>query len=155
MPYRTRQFPYHGNTVKRLSGKHKGYLRDTGLACYLQRISSPEALAGHPRLGALFETWAVNWIYRQSLNLSVPPQAYHWRTNGGAEVDIVLERDGKLYPLEVKCKSHLNKHDLRGLHAFRETYPSLTMPGVVLYAGSDCFRVDEHTLALPWHCTVP
>ena len=43
--------PYHGNTVKRLSGKPKGHLRDTGLACYLQRISSPQAPAARHLLG--------------------------------------------------------------------------------------------------------
>jgi hypothetical protein len=37
-------FPYHGNTVKRISGKRKGHLRDSGLSCYLQRISSPSVL---------------------------------------------------------------------------------------------------------------
>ena len=43
--------PYHGNTVKRISGKPKGYVTDTGLASYQQRISSSDALSGHPLLG--------------------------------------------------------------------------------------------------------
>lgn len=145
-------FPYQGNTVKRLSGKRKGFLRDTGMACYLQRISSPEALAVSPMLGSMFETWVVNEVLRQGITLAMPPQAYHWRTGGGAEVDLLIERDGKLYPLEVKCKSNLTKHDARGLRAFRETYGNGSiMTGLIIYAGSDCYRVDEHTVALPWN----
>ena len=144
--------PYQGNTIKRLSGKCKGYVRDAGLACSLQRVSSPEALAVYPALGAIFETWAVNAIHRQFVTLAVPPQPYHWRAFGGAEVDIVLERDGRLHPIEVKCKTRLTKHDTRGLRAFRDTYGQERVAhGLVIYAGSECYRVDKHTTALPWN----
>ncbi|MBN1105541.1 MAG: ATP-binding protein [Deltaproteobacteria bacterium] len=145
-------FPYQGNTVKRLSGKRKGFLRDTGMGCYLQRISSPDALAVSPMLGPMFETWAVNEVLRQGSTLAMPPQAYHWRTGGGAEVDLVLERDGRLYPIELKCKSNVTGHDVRGLRAFRETYPKeKIMTGLVVYAGKDSYRVDDHTMAIPWN----
>ncbi len=145
-------FPYQGNTVKRLSGKRKGFVRDTGIACHLQRISSPDALAVSPVLGAMFETWVANEILRQTITLNMPPQAYHWRTAGGAEVDLVLDRDGKLYPIEVKCKTNLTKHDTRGIRAFRETYEkSRIMTGLIVYAGKDCYRIDRNTIALPWN----
>ena len=147
--------PYHGNAVKRLSVKPKGLLRDTGLACHLQRVSSPEALAVSPLLGAMFETWVVNDIHRQLVSLSTAPQAHHWRTRAGAEVDLLLERDGRFYPLEVKCKTNVSRGDTRGLRAFRDTYPHLeVMTGVIVYAGKECYRVDEHTIALPWNARV-
>jgi hypothetical protein len=47
---------YHGNTITRISGKPKGYLADTGLACSLQKISTASTLSGHPLTEALFET---------------------------------------------------------------------------------------------------
>lgn len=75
--------PYFGNTIKRLSKKAKGYMCDTGIACYLQRISSPLALATHPNLGHLFETYCVNLISALTSPLSPQPMMYHWRTNGG------------------------------------------------------------------------
>lgn len=144
--------PYHGNTIKRLSGKRKGYIRDTGLACYLQRISSPDALLANPLFGPIFETMAVNLIYRYSINLPVPPQMYHWRTSGGAEVDIILELDGCFYPIEVKGKTRLNKHDLRGIRSFRETYKNIKIgKAVVIYAGNEFYMVDEDTFAVPWN----
>ena len=145
-------FPYYGNTIKRISGKRKGYWRDTGIVCYLQRISSTEALAVSPMLGAIFETWAVNSIYRQFSLLPTPPQIYHWRSAGRAEVDLVLEVDGRLYPIEIKCKTTLSGHDTRGLRAFRDTYgPKLVAPGIIIYAGRECFRVDKYTTAVPWN----
>jgi predicted AAA+ superfamily ATPase len=125
---------------------------DSGLVCHLQRISSPEALAASPLLGAVFETWAVNNIHRQFIKLDVQPIAYHWRTAGGAEVDLVLERDGKLYPIEVKCSTKLSRRDTRGLRAFRETYgQDQVQPGLVIYAGNECYRLDDQTTAVPWN----
>ncbi len=144
--------PYHGNTIKRLSGKKKGYFKDSGFACYLQKIESPESLAINPKLGFIFETWAINDILQQCATLSVPPNTYQWRTAGGAEVDLILERNGKLYPIEMKCKTNLTKSDLSGLKAFRESYPKQEiMPGLIIYAGSEVYKLDENTLAIPWN----
>ncbi len=144
--------PYHGNTIKRLSGKRKGYLGDTGLAAHLQRLSSPGAVAVSPLLGALFETWVINDVHGQFVQQDMPPQSYHWRTGGGAEVDLILERDGRMYPIEIKCKSNLSGHDTRGLRAFRDTYPHKeVMTGLIVYPGTECYRIDRHTIAMPWN----
>lgn len=142
--------PYQGNTIKRISGKKKGYFKDSGFDCYLQKIESQERLAMNPKLGSVFETWAVNCIHGQFATMSVPPNAYHWRTSGGAEVDLILERNGKLYPIEMKCKTNLSKSDLTGLKAFRETYQNV-MPGLVIYGGTEPYKLDEHTTAIPWN----
>jgi predicted AAA+ superfamily ATPase len=76
---------------------------------------------------------------------------YHWRTAAGAEVDLVFEMDGKLYPVEIKAKSTVKGHDTRGIRAFRETYGERAQPGVIIYAGRDCYRINEHALAIPWN----
>jgi uncharacterized protein len=104
----------------------------------------------NPKLGSVFETWAVNYIHEQFATMSVPPNAYHWRTSGGAKVDLILERGGKLYPIEMRCKTNLSKRDLTGLKAFRETYKNV-MPGLVIYAGAEVYKLDEHTTAIPWN----
>ena len=143
---------YHGNTIKRISGKKKGYLKDTGFACYLQKIPSAESLAMSPKLGGLFETWVVNYIHQQFATLPLSPNCYHWRTAGGAEVDLILEWNGQLYPIEIKCKSHPSKADLSGLRAFRASYPKdRVMPALVIYAGKEAYPLDENTIAVPWN----
>ncbi len=143
--------PFHGNTIKRISGKKKGYFKDSGFASYLQRIDSGESLAVHPGLGSIFETWAVNYIHQQMSVLPVPPNSYHWRTSGGAEVDLILEWRGSLYPVEIKCKTNLSARDLSGLKAFRETYSGdRVAPGLVIYAGTEVYKLDPNTLAIPW-----
>jgi predicted AAA+ superfamily ATPase len=144
--------PYYGNLTKRISKRGKGYFTDTGIACYLQQISSPEALAKHPQLGAMFETFVVNQIIRLSLELPMSPKFYHWRTNGGAEVDLLLELNGEFYPIEIKCKTKLTKFDAKGLKAFRDSYPDLTIHmGLIIYCGRECMMVTQDTLAVPWN----
>ena len=141
---------YHGNTIKRISSKKKGYFKDSGFACYLQKVESAESLAVSPRMGSIFETWVVNYIHQQFSTFDVIPNSYHWRTSAGAEIDLVIERSGKLYPIEIKCKTNLSKADLSGMRAFRETYQKNgIMPGLVIYAGSEVFKLDENTLAIP------
>jgi hypothetical protein len=145
--------PYHGNTIKRLSGKRKGHFNDTGLVCHLQRISSPDALLVSPLLGPIFETWVFNEIKRQMIGLPSQPNMYHWRTTGGAEVDIILEIDGKYYPIEVKSSSNLSKSDTSGIRAFNETYKGKLniMTGLVIYAGRECFWLRDNVIAIPWN----
>lgn len=142
--------PWSGNSVKRLTSRNKGFSRDSGLSCWFQRISSPEALASYPGLGALFETFIVGDVANQLSLLSAPPQLWHWRTSGGAEVDLVLERDGFLFPIEIKCKSRLGGHDLSGIAAFMKTYPDRAKAGVVIYAGRESYKVAEKISAVPW-----
>jgi len=146
--------PYVGNTIKRVTTKGKGYFVDTGLACFLLRITHPTQLLGHPAHGALFETYVSNMIFSVLNTLPFQPALYHWRTSGGGEVDLVLEQGNALYPIEVKAASSLTKHDARGLHAFRETYAAeqkKIMPGIIVYAGKDCYWLDRDVLAVPWN----
>lgn len=146
--------PYVGNTIKRITGKSKGYFVDTGLACFLLRIADPLQLLGHPMHGALFETYVSNMIFSVLNTLSSNHGIYHWRTGNGGEVDIVLEQGNCLYPIEIKASSNLTKHDARGLRAFRETYqagPARVAPGVIVYAGADCYWLDRDVIAVPWN----
>lgn len=146
--------PYTGNTIKRVTTKNKGYFVDTGLACFLLRIADPLQLLGHPMHGALFETYVSNMIFSVLNTLSFQPGVYHWRTGGGAEVDIILEKGNSLYPIEIKAGSSLSRHDARGIKAFCETYAESgkkIMPGLIVYAGSDCYWLDRNVLAVPWN----
>ncbi len=144
---------YHGNTVKRISGKPKGYIADTGLACSLQMISTPQTLSGHPLVGSLFETLIVADIRKLAATLTTPPSLYHWRSHSGSEVDLLLERDGRFHPIEIKLTTKPSKADTRGLTALRETYPKLKIaPGLVFCPVERAQRLSETDYAIPWDC---
>ncbi len=141
---------YSGNAIKKLSARPKGHFADTGLACYLNAIPTPESLLNSPLFGHLFESWGAGWIARQIQRLRLAPALYHWRTHNGAEVDIVLEFNGRLYPMEFKAASHLSGYDARGIQTFQKTY-SQAAPGVVVYGGQEPFQLSARVAAMPWN----
>ncbi len=142
--------PYHGNLLKRLSNKGKGYLTDTGLACYLTRISSAATLASQPILGAIFETHVVMEIKRILAAVSAPVNLSHWRAHSGAEVDLVIERDGILWPVEIKCKARITSSDVRGIIAFREAYPEKSGLGIIVASVEKPYFFSEDIIVLPY-----
>lgn len=143
---------WSGNTIKRVSGKPKLHLVDTGLAAHLLSVSSPDALGSHPQLGALFESYVVLEIVKQVRALATPAQLWHWRSSGGAEVDLLLERDGVFYPIEVKLASRPDRNALRGIAAFQQTYPTLRLgTKLVVHAGLDVERLAVDAIAVPVH----
>jgi len=143
---------FSGNLIKRVSNKPKGFIADTGFACAAQLISSPRALGGHPMLGALFETAVAAEIRKQCALLSPKPQIYHWRSASGAEVDLLLERDGKFFPIEVKVKSQPAKRDAQGMKALRDSYPKLDIqPGLIVAPTDKFLKISEDAFAIPWN----
>lgn len=143
--------PLHNNTIKRISEKRKGILTDSGVACQLLRVRSPEDLTVHPSLGAIFETWVVNHLHQMFSTCLTVPAVYHWRTHSGAEIDLILELNGTYFPIEIKCSRNLSSQDLRGFKAFREAYPNRRIaPGLIIHAGDENYLLDRETLALSW-----
>lgn len=146
--------PWSGNVVKRVSSKPKGYIADTGLACSAQAISSPTAIEAHPLYGALFETAVAAELRKLGAAMSPEPKIHHWRSHGGAEVDFLLERDGKFYPIEAKGTSTPGRKDTRGIRAFRATYPNLRIEkGLVLAPTESVYQLTEDDWAAPWSMT--
>jgi predicted AAA+ superfamily ATPase len=77
--------------------------------------------------------------------------AHHWRSHGGAEVDLLLERDARFYPIEIKLTSRPGKGHARGIQALRETYPHLRFaPGLVIAPCEQSLQLTDHAWALPW-----
>jgi hypothetical protein len=85
--------------------------------------------------GALFETAMVCELRKQAATLATPPVFHHWRTAGGAEVDVVLERDGTLFPIEIKLTASPGPRATSGIDAFRAAHPHRRVAhGLVLCA---------------------
>lgn len=142
---------FSNNLIKRISAKPKGYFADTGQVCYSQSISSPEAIAAHPLWGALFESAVVSELRKQSQLMPTPPQFYHWRTHSGAEVDLILERDGKLYPIEIKAKSKVGASDAKNIQTFRKLYAHLNVQNGLIIAPTETqYAVTDNDWVIPW-----
>lgn len=97
--------PFSTNISKRVTKRPKMYFMDTGLCAYLTEWTSPATLAGGAMRGAVFETFAVSEIIKSYVHNGQEPSLYYYRDNKGAEVDLVLSRDGTLFPIEIKVSA--------------------------------------------------
>ena len=101
--------------------------------------------------GALFETAVFSEIRKLMLPLARKAQVHHWRAHSGSEVDLLLERDGMFYPIEVKMGTQLSRNDSRGIQSLRATYPAIQMaPGLVIGPVERFERLSEIDYAAPW-----
>lgn len=95
-------YPYSNNLLKRTVKAPKMYFFDTGLVAYLTRYSSPEILANGAINGNIFENYVINQIRDSYRNFGKDCQLWYYRDFDQAEIDIILEADGMLHPLEIK-----------------------------------------------------
>ncbi len=98
--------PYSNNLVKRLVKTPKLYFYDTGLVCYLAKWSSAETLERGAMNGALLENYVVSEIAKTFLHCGKRPFMYYYRDKDAKEIDVVLEHDGVLNPIEIKKTSN-------------------------------------------------
>lgn len=98
--------PYSNNLLKRLVKTPKLYFYDTGLVCYLTKWSSAETLECGAMNGAILENYVVSEIVKTYLNCGKEPFIYYYRDKDAKEIDIVLEHDGVLNPIEIKKTSN-------------------------------------------------
>lgn len=98
--------PYSNNLLKRLVKTPKLYFYDTGLVCYLTKWSSAETLESGAMNGAILENYVVAEIVKTYLNNGKQPYLYYYRDRDAKEIDIVLEHDGVLNPIEIKKTSN-------------------------------------------------
>ncbi len=144
---------YSRNAIKRIAGKPKGYLSDTGLACHLQRITSPDGVAAHPLAGALFETFVVLEVFKRMESWPMRPGLFHFRAYSGAEVDLLLEMDGVLHPVEIKMTSNPTNRDCRGFDGLAACFPGIRLgTGLVIAACEEVRQLRENVYAIPWWC---
>jgi predicted AAA+ superfamily ATPase len=143
---------FSGNVVKRVSSRPKGHSADTGLACYHARVSSPQMLAAHPLFGALFESAMVQELIKQAAASGIRPAWYHWRSAGGAEVDLLLEKDGVIYPFEFKLTTRPSRRDVSGIAAFKASYPGRVVAnGAIVCAVEKPYWITNDVMAIPWN----
>ena len=105
--------PYHSNLTKRLVKSPKLYFLDTGLAAYLTEWSSPETLEAGAMSGAILETWAVSEVIKSYWHAGRQAPIYYYRDKDKQEIDLLIFRDGTIYPVEVKKTTAPAKKDVR------------------------------------------
>ena len=130
------------NRTKRLIKAPKLYWGDTGLALHLAGGVAPGG--AHLENVVLLDllAWRDARLDRAEL--------LYWRTASGEEVDLVIEADGRLLPIEVKSTSRPRLRDAANLRSFRAEYGETARAGVLLHAGETVGWIAPGVLAAPW-----
>ena len=113
--------PFSNNMLKRLVKTPKYYFYDTGLVAYLTKWSSPETLENGAMNGAILENYVVSEIRKSYLNSGKEPFMYYYRDKDAREIDIVLEHDGELNPIEIKKSANPAPEILRNFSVLEKT----------------------------------
>lgn len=141
---------WSGNLGKRLVRSPKLLLCDTGLISGLQGLNAGR-LASEPNLvGPLLENFVAMELMKQSAWSRTKPRLFHFRTQTGQEVDVVLEdAAGRVVGIEVKASATVGARDFNGLRALAEASGEQFRRGIVLYTGRSSIPFSKNLYALP------
>lgn len=140
--------PYSNNVLKRTIKTPKVYFYDTGLVCYLTRWSSPEVAESGAMNGALLENFTVAEIVKGYQNACKEPYLYFYRDRDAKEIDILMEGDGKLYPLEIK-KTAMPDSRLTRVFSVIDKSPLQRGTGAILCLADHFSAIDRDNLIVP------
>jgi hypothetical protein len=133
--------PWFANLKKRQVKAPKVYFRDSGLLHYLLGIHSELDLHTHPKSGASWEGYVIEEV----LKATMPDEAYYWATHGGAELDLLLLKDGRR--IGVECK---RVDAPRLTPSMRLALEDLELDRLfVIYPGNLAYPIADKVMALP------
>jgi predicted AAA+ superfamily ATPase len=133
--------PWYANVHKRQVKSPKIYFRDSGLLHYLLGIRSEVDLYNHPKSGASWEGYAIE----ETIKALTPDEVYFWRTHSGAELDLLLIKDGRR--IGVECK----RIDAPRLTtSLRTAFDTLELYRLnVIYPGRLAYPIGDNMMAIP------
>ena len=140
--YMVRQLPpWHENLGKRQVKSPKVYIRDSGLLHHLLGIQSRDDLLAHPRCGASWEGYAIE----EAISLIQPDETYFWATHQGAELDLLLIKNGRRLGVEAK---HSDAPALT--RSMRIALKDLKLDHLtVIYPGTQAYSLADRVTVVP------
>ena len=140
--------PYSNNLLKRTVRTPKMYFFDTGLAAYLTKYASPEILMNGAINGAILENYTVAEIRKTWLNSARECLMHYYRDRDTNEIDMVIEADGELHPLEIR-KSTNPGTELASAFKVLDKGSVPRGTGAILCLREEMSAIDRNTFILP------
>ena len=106
-------YPYSSSTAKRTIKTPKLYFLDTGLVSYLCSWETADTLRSGAQSGAILETYVLVEILKSYWHNGDNPNIYYYRDTNQKEVDFIIEKNQRLYPIEVKKTANPGADDFR------------------------------------------
>ena len=144
---------WHRNLRKRVVKAAKVHFLDSGLACHLLGIRSPDQLRVHPLRGAVFESWVAAEILKARLHRGRAADMFHLRESRGLELDLVVESAERVIGVEAKSGATVASDFFTHLETFAgevaSRYPHLECERRLVYGGEHG-QTRHGTDVLPW-----
>ncbi len=135
--------PYYANFNKRLVKIPKLYFYDTGLAAWLLGIRTKEQIITHPLRGNLFETFIISELVKSKLNAGESPTFFFWRDSNGNEVDLIVEQETRLMPIEIKSGRTLTQESFAGLRRWCKLAGTSADLPTLIYGGDESYSQKD------------
>ena len=140
--------PYYNNLLKRMVKAPNLYFLDTGLCAYLTRWTSSQALEVSAMSGAFFETFVVSEIIKSYLNYGKRPPIYYYRDSDQKEIDLLIEENGVIYPIEIKKSAHPTFKMAKHFNILSQLDKKVGL-GTIVCMSNDLLPLKEDLWAVP------
>jgi predicted AAA+ superfamily ATPase len=138
--------PYFNNTLKRIIKAPRMFFLDTGLCAYLTKWNSAEALEVGAMNGQFFETWVVSELYKSYIHSGKRPPFSFYRDSNQREIDLILEKNNTLYPVEIK-KNSAPREAVKSFMALDDN--KTVGSGAVICMSQDVIPIDNRNWYVP------
>jgi predicted AAA+ superfamily ATPase len=115
------------NLGKRITKNPKVYFTDCGLVCFLTGIRDKKYLLNGPMAGPLFENFVIQETLKSYANRVKKPNMFYLRTHNDLEIDLIIEKNMKIFPFEVKLSKSPNINIARPIERFKKIFPKLNI----------------------------
>lgn len=139
--------PYHSNITKRLIKTPKLYFTDTGLCAHLTSWKSADTLMSGAMSGAVFETFVLTEILKSYWNTGKEAPLFFYRDKDGKEVDLLIEKDNKLYPIEIKFSATVRQDWLRNFQTLERLNKEIGLACVICMTDRNQY-INRKTMAI-------
>lgn len=144
--------PYSHNHLKRAIKTPKVYMLDTGLMAWLTKWLTPETISQGAKSGQFFETFVVSEIIKSFYNNGIEPPIYFYRDTNQKEIDLLIEYDRTLYPIEIKTSASPDKKMAKAFSILKDNLPQEEIriaTGVIINQYPKRMWLAEDLVALP------
>ena len=142
--------PFYTNIGKRDIKTPKLYFLETGLISYLIGWDTPKVLRNGAMGGASFETFVIAEILKSYINKGIQAPLYYYRDKDNREIDLLIWRNGFLFPIEIKMTSNPGKNHIASFGALNKlASPYLRGQGALICCCDRPVSLNSTDLALP------
>jgi predicted AAA+ superfamily ATPase len=141
-------YPYSTNITSRVVKTPKLYFFDTGLACYLTGWDNVKVLQNGAMNGAMLETYVISEIIKSYWHNGKEARVYFYRDKNQKEIDLIIEYNNTLYPIEIKRTANPMVNDIRNFNILKSFTENIGTCAVICLVDS-VLPMTKNTLAIP------